>query len=202
MGKSESSLDRLSKLSQISDDLFGDEEDSISTDDYLDDVSDEMKNSFGSLIQEVTIEDEEENTVNKPIEKVESSSDDISVKSTVEEPKNVEEGPTEEIKIDVEDTGVDMTLEESISSTKTKEVLFNNNKPKRTRGRPKSKVENTIETESISDSNMVEDLSSIDLVLNQLSKDIIDELRKIRFKIGRFDDKSMEVIFNYMVKKF
>ena len=202
MGKSESSLDRLSKLSQISDDLFGDEEDSISTDDYLDDVSDEMKNSFGSLIQEVTIEDEEENTVNKPVEKVESSSDDISVKSTVEEPKNVEEGPTEEIKIDVEDTGVDMTLEESISSTKTKEVLFNNNKPKRTRGRPKSKVENTIETESISDSNMVEDLSSIDLVLNQLSKDIIDELRKIRFKIGRFDDKSMEVIFNYMVKKF
>lgn len=202
MGKSESSLDRLSKLSQISDDLFGDEEDSISTDDYLDDVSDEMKNSFGSLIQEVTIEDEEENTVNKPVEKVESSSDDISVKSTVEEPKNVEEGPTEEIKIDVEDTGVDMTLEESISSTKTKEVLFNNNKPKRTRGRPKSKVENTIEIESISDSNMVEDLSSIDLVLNQLSKDIIDELRKIRFKIGRFDDKSMEVIFNYMVKKF
>lgn len=201
MGKSESSLDRLSKLSQISDDLFGDEEDSISTDDYLDDVSDEMKNSFGSLIQEVTI-DEEENTDDKPVEKVESSSDDISVKSTVEEPKNVEEGPTEEIKIDVEDTGVDMTLEESISSTKTKEVLFNNNKPKRTRGRPKSKVENTIETESISDSNMVEDLSSIDLVLNQLSKDIIDELRKIRFKIGRFDDKSMEVIFNYMVKKF
>lgn len=229
MARKESSLDRLSKLSNPDEDnLFNDLDDSISTDDYLDSMSDMAKSKFGTLIQEVSLDDEssteqviDEPIVEEPVEesKVDTAVNSIdesllddpvetiieepiteetvsSVSSTVEEPHNVTEKPTEQINIDVEDTGVDIPLEN------TNESLFNN-KPKRTRGRRKNSesVKETL-NKPADKSTMVNDISSMDLILSQLSKDIIDDLRKQHYRIGRFDDKSMEVIYSYMYKKF
>ena len=222
MSKKESSLDRLSKLSNPDDNnLFEDTDESISTDDYLDSMSDMAKSKFGTLIQEVSLDEPiVEEKIEEPEVDIETDSsgivdvlDDYStetdestedievseVSSTVDEPHNVETVSTEQIKIDVEDTGVDMPLEES-----TKDESLFNNKPKRSRGRRSKNNDAPIvkETKSVEVPTAVENTSSIDLILSQLSKDIIDDLRKQNYRIGRFDDKSMEVIYSYMYKKF
>ena len=39
-------------------------------------------------------------------------------------------------------------------------------------------------------------------VMNQLAKDLIDNLKQNKYKIARFDDKQMQILLNYMYTKF
>lgn len=74
--------------------------------------------------------------------------------------------------------------------------LFNNNmKPKR-----KYRKNSEDSAQVSNNSNPVN--GSSNPVLDQLAKDVIDDLRSKCYKINRFDDKSMEMIFNYMYNKF
>lgn len=83
--------------------------------------------------------------------------------------------------IDLQDDGSD------------EEELFINNKEDRPKRGRRKKVSEASSGVTCTESNPVFD---------QLVKDLIDDLRQNHYKINRFDDKSMNIIFNYMHSKF
>lgn len=73
------------------------------------------------------------------------------------------------------------------------ELFINNNKEDRPKRGRRKKVSEASSEVNCTESNPVFD---------QLVKDLIDDLRQNHYKINRFDDKSMDIIFNYMHSKF
>ena len=86
-----------------------------------------------------------------------------------------------------EDT--DMTSEDN------KDSLFNNNteEKKQHRGRPSKKT--TANADS-GDSD-----SGFDSIMNQLAKDVLNDLRKQKYTYGNFSSSQMKLIFNYIIDK-
>lgn len=84
-----------------------------------------------------------------------------------------------------------------LTPTPSKEELFNNNtedtNDKKTR-KPRKPKNETNTTTTVS--------NAFNPIMDQLSKDIIDDLRKSNYKINRFNNDTMEIVFNYMYDKF
>lgn len=158
----ETSLDRLNKCMTPTDKEYTLDEqlDSISTDDYFDDMSEEVKQQLQG-IEEVTLDDDE-NDIEMP------TIDETAVPIN---PVIIDEAPP-------------------------KEELFNN-KQKRSRGRP-----STTTSAQISEPMKPVKDTSKNPVFDQLSRDILDELRKKKFKLNRFNEESMTMLFDYMYSKF
>lgn len=182
--KDETALDRLNRLSEPSNEreyTLEEQLDSVSTDDFLDGMSVAAKDQLGHLFEEVTIDESEDSFENKIME------------AQVPE---VNQNPAIVVDLDNEPSDI---MEDEPSN----DELFNNNmKPKRKYNR-RSQVENNqqVEDTKAKDSNVRVDYSS-NPVFDQVAKDLIDDLRNSKYKINRFDDKSMEMIFDYMYNKF
>lgn len=164
--KNETALDRLERVNTPSDEreyTLEEQMDSVSTDDFLDGMSNSAKDNLNHLME-----------------------------VTLDEPDITEESePMPQITIDVHNTGSD-----DIDS----EELFNNNN----NGKPKRKY-NKRSAEDISHkdpTNIMPMGTMSNPVLDQLAKDVIDDLRARQHKINRFDNNSMEMIFDYMYSKF
>ena len=95
----------------------------------------------------------------------------------------------------VTETPSEPIITSEVDRTDNSDELFNNNtKPKR---KYTKKVDNSTNAhEATLTSN------SSNPVLDQLARDLIDDLRDRKHKINRFDDKSMKMIFDYMYNKF
>lgn len=162
----ETSLARLNKcIHQPNTKEYSLEEqlDSVSTDEYLDGMSDTAK----AIFEEVKLDEQ-------PI--------------TNNEPK---------IEINVEDTGIDIPLNEpDKESTENNEELFNNNTKQKV---PRKKREKTDTNTNLDDLVICKSLNPI---LDQLSKDLIDELMSKHYKLNRFNEESMNMLFKYMYSKF
>lgn len=180
MAKEDTALDRLNRYNEPSTEReFTVEEQlsSISTDDFLDDMSSMAKSEMSQFIEEVTLDNTEE---------------------SIEQ--HVEESIDKEVTIDenIEQTSYTETIDQPVEIEEPKmnnEGLFNNNSadsPTR-RGRRSSTQKVNQQTTNDVQKNPIFD---------QLAKDIIDNLRKQKLKINRFDDASMEMIFSYMYSKF
>lgn len=170
----ETALDRLNRLNDPSNErefTLEEQMDSVSTDEFLDGMSLAAKSQMSHLVEEVTLDDEEEQSNTKNTEEA------------LEEVGTV---------IDIPDTNDDEK-----PSNESEELFNNNNKPKRQYNRRNKPEENT---------NTKVDVDAKDNasnpVFDQVAKDLIDDLRKRNYKINRFDDKSMAMIFDYMYSKF
>ena len=78
------------------------------------------------------------------------------------------------------------------------EALFNNNRDEKKSRKPRKPKT----TESKSVNTDTSDSIGFNPIMDQLAKDVIDDLRKRNYKISRFDDSTMELVFAYMYKKF
>lgn len=206
-----SALDRLGRLMHGED--IEEVDDSISSEDYMDDLEDDIMSKMH--IEEVSLSEEEpsddaETEDSSVIESTEVESQPV--ESVIEEvpeevPEPIKEEPTAtdtapegEISIDVTDVGEEVSYD-----LPSNEGLFNNNidgnqtKPKTKRTYRKKKqeeesvvTEKTMVTAKNADSNPLYD---------QLVISMIDELRKKKFKFNGFNDKSMEVLYDYVLSK-
>jgi len=165
MAENENALDRLSKLNTPSEEreyTLEEQMDSVSTDEFLDSMSLAAKSQMSHLVEEVTLDDDEQlNTEDDNLE------GEIDIPETPEKP-----------------------------SEESEELFNNNNKPKR-------KYERRNKSEDTSAKTVVETKDNAsNPVFDQVAKDLIDDLKKRNYKISRFDDKSMAMIFDYMYSKF
>lgn len=174
----ETALDRLNRLNDLSNErefTLEEQMDSVSTDEFLDGMSLAAKSQMSHLVEEVTLDDEDEqsNTENTE-ETLEEAGTMIDIPKVAEADKSSTE-----------------------SANASEELFNNNNKPKRQYNRRNKPEENT---------NTKVDVDAKDNasnpVFDQVTKDLIDDLRKCNYKINRFDDKSMAMIFDYMYSKF
>lgn len=165
MASNENALDRLNRLQEPSEErefTLEEQMDSVSTDEFLDGMSLAAKSQMSHLVEEVTLDEDEQ--LNNEVE------DEL---GTVSNTDVSEESPSE-----------------------SEELFNNNNRPKREYKR-RNKSEDA-PAKTVVD---VKDNSS-NPVFDQVAKDLIDDLRKRNYKINRFDDKSMTMIFDYMYSKF
>lgn len=86
-------------------------------------------------------------------------------------------------------------VEESIEETKEAKELFNNNiVGKKPRGRHKKEIEESVDT-SMPNYNY-------DIIMNQIAKNIINDLQQSKYTISGFTNAQMKVIFDYVIRKF
>lgn len=181
MAKNETALDRLERTKLPSNErefTLEEQMDSVSTDDFLDGMSDVAKDNLGHLFQEVTTEEEYTEETATPVVATEQP--------VVVAPENNMANAATEVPVVAN------------QPTETPDGLFNNNSEKPKRSYRKRSEDSTAANQTQSNPNSV----SSNPLLDQLAKDVIDDLREKCYKINRFDDKSMEMIFNYMYNKF
>lgn len=99
----------------------------------------------------------------------------------------------------------EVKMDNEVEELKTEnEELFNNNTENEEKH--KRQYRKRDKSGSVEDSGKANDTSSNPIesnpVFDQVAKDLIDDLRKSNYKINRFDDKSMSMIFDYMYSKF
>jgi len=215
----ENALDRLNKYMEPSNEreyTVEEQLDSISTDEFLDDMSGMAKDQMSHLIEEVTLE---EPKTEAPM--MESVPEQTPIPEQIQAPETpVSEFSQTPIQPEIQmSTPVVEQPVEAVEESKTEnKELFNDNsvqKPKRKyvrsgkyeKDKNKEKTEHAEETETMNNNNSAEEApvqmdNSKNPVLDQLAKDLIDDLIKCKYKINRFDDKSMKMIFDYMYKKF
>lgn len=87
------------------------------------------------------------------------------------------------------------------NSIEEKETETKVEKPKRKAGRPK-KSENINTHQSTPNIQDNQQSDNYNPIMNQLVKDLIDNLRKDKYKINRFDNQTMEIIYQYIYEKF
>ena len=163
--------------------------------DRLAGIAEEMNNDSApvySVEEQMASAQENENTFSEM--SVEDKEDEVMTRIqeiTLDEP--APETHSEEVTPVKEEPKSEDTVKES------NEGLFNcNNTVKKQRGRPsKSKTETKGEQ---SDTNT----GSIQYnpIMDKLANDIIADLRKNKYEINGFDDKLMQIVFDYMQDKF
>lgn len=184
MARTETALDRLERTKAPSTEreyTLEEQMDSVSTDDFLDGMSDAAKDNLGHLFEEVTTEDEVTPVVDSSVTPMVATPNPVVIDTPV-----ATENPI------VVSTPADVT--------ESDDELFNNNNMKPKRRSRKTQDEPTSVGSSVVSSGSIG--GSSNPVLDQLAKDVIDDLRNRCHKINRFDDKSMEMIFDYMYSKF
>ena len=164
--------------------------------DFLDGMSSEAEDALFKSVTEVTMDEEPSVTVDEP-------------EVTVDEPEMVDLTDDEEEDLIACDPSILDDIREAEEGMKPQEELFNNNNVQQTestavetviepkRGRRKSNKSN-VDTES----NAILSNNAYDPIMDQIAKDVIDDLRKSNYKISRFDDATMKIVFDYMYRKF
>ena len=176
--ETENALDRLDRLNSNTNErefTLEEQMESVSTDDFLDGMSLAAKDQMSHLIEEVDLDDEDDTEDETAVQSNTDNKEDTSV--------NTNQNAT--------------SLEDPVTTqteTTNDELFINNSKPKR-----KYERRNKSENIDVNDSTIN---SESNPVFDQLVKDLIDDLRKRNYKINRFDEKSMNLIFNYMYNKF
>lgn len=178
-------LERLynSNMQEQSDYSLEEQMDSATNEEeFLEGMSDASKSALFKAT-EITLDDVQEDISEEDDEIILSNPNILDINST-----EIEENIPSESKISDE-------IEENSSN----EVLFNNKKEiKKSRKprKPRTLVENkpTVETTT---SN-----AEFNPIMDQLAKDVIDDLRMNKYKISRFDNSTMELVFAYMYNKF
>jgi hypothetical protein len=156
---------------------------------FLEGMSDASKSALFKAT-EITLEDIEED-VSEEDDGIILSNPNILDTNTTEIEENV---PSEsKISDEIEDNSSE------IEDNSSNEVLFNNKKEiKKSRKprKPRTLVENksTVETTTST--------AEFNPIMDQLAKDVIDDLRMNKYKISRFDNSTMELVFAYMYNKF
>lgn len=170
-------LDRLNNLKNSSNDrefTLEEQLESIVKDENLDGMSMSAMANMRA-ITEVTLDDEEDE------EPSFQSTKDILEEDT-EETDDAPEVPYKpEPRI--------MKEEPNMREETSKEELFNNNTNV---GRKRRQSKNN---------NSMSEIES-NPIFDQLIHDLIESLRKNKYRLGRFDDKSMNMLFDYMENKF
>lgn len=192
---SRTALDRLKQQ-------MSDSEASISSNEYFEDIEDDIKAKLNSTFEEVTLDD---NTTiaSIPQNTIINKSDTI---------PNIE--------INVQDTGDDSLVDDIMNNKpqKVNEELFNNNtqiqdspQVKRRGRKKKEEILNDISSTSIkttptiklaSEPEPMQDSSNNNPIYNVLAKNLINELHAKHFKLNGFTDESMTILYNYMKNKF
>ena len=86
-------------------------------------------------------------------------------------------------------------VEENVEETKESKELFNNNiVGKKPRGRHKKEIEESVDT-SMPNYNY-------DIIMNQIAKNVINDLQQSKYTMSGFTNAQMKVIFDYMIRKF
>jgi hypothetical protein len=165
--------DALDRLSGIAEEISNDSAPVYSLEEQMASAQ-ENENTFS----EMAVEDKDE--VMTRIQEI-----------TLDEP--APETPSEEVAPVVEEPKSEDTVKES------DEGLFNcNNTVKKQRGRPsKNKAEVKVE-QSDTNSGSIQ----YNPIMDKLANDIIADLRKNKYAINGFDDKLMQIVFDYMQTKF
>lgn len=218
---SDTALDRLKSMMTDSD-----KDESISSDEYIDNIEDDIISKMNSPFEEVSLESEPKIlSIDEPTTPIITSSPNIENKPIIEEKpkrhynktkKSVVEKPTIEtqkinnnlfdIPIDVTDTGDDSPFDQNDIN----EELFNNNNTENTnynqqtkqRGRKKKHGDiGSVSSTAVNiDVNSAND--SRNPLYDQLVINMINELRTRRFTFSGFSVESMEILFNYISNKF
>ena len=178
-------LERLFNSNNQEESTYSVEEqmDSVNDDDFLNGMSSEAEDALFKSVTEVTLDDSEEFSI--------ENDDNITC-------NEIESNDSDEDLI-VSDSSIIEDIKEE--TTSSKEELFNNNNEeslsKKPRKKRKTKDTSDLSTNEVSLSN-----STFNPIMDQLAKDVIDDLRKSKYKISRFDNDTMEIVFNYMYNKF
>lgn len=182
-------LERLynSNMQEQSDYSLEEQMDSATNEEeFLEGMSDASKSALFRAT-EITLDDVQEN-VKEDI----SEEDDGIILSN----PNVLDTNVSEIE---EKMPLESKISDEIEDNSSNEVLFNNKKEiKKSRKprKPRALVENksTVETTTST--------AEFNPIMDQLAKDVIDDLRMNKYKISRFDNSTMELVFAYMYSKF
>lgn len=169
-----------------------------SQEDLFRDMSDEAKNAFfGGGAKEITFDEPEDTSISNDLAEHITSQDDTTFSENVTEVNESEIQPTYNPEPMPEP--VARTVQPTISEPITTESE-QTEKPKRKYNR-RNKDEDTNMNQSTT--NMDNNFSDMFIpVMNQLAKDLIDNLKQNKYKIARFDDKQMQILLNYMYTKF
>lgn len=143
------------------------------TDDFLNSMSTESKDALMNKIQEVTMDEPDDVTYSEP---------------TPEQSYTAPIQPEPMTTTPVTPTPVQQV--ESVSEPEEK-------KEKPTRGRPKKHTGAPVEHSN----NPIEDTLFVP-IMDQLAKDLIDDLIKNDYKISRFTTEQMKIVYDYMYNKF
>ena len=180
---------KLIKVEKVDDSIYiNEQQKDIESKDSIEEAKDKV---FIKTVSEDYIpEENKEELENKVFIANENLNDDI-ISNNNAFIKNVDNESDTEIKVE------DIKEE----TTSSKEELFNNNNEeslsKKPRKKRKTKDTSDLSTNEVSLSN-----STFNPIMDQLAKDVIDDLRKSKYKISRFDNDTMEIVFNYMYNKF
>lgn len=202
-----SAFDRLRSMMNSSDN--DESTSSISSDDYLHDIEGDILSKLSDDESDSTIE---EVTVPNNAQFMRPKTE---IKPTAPAPKPIEK--FEQIPIDVTDTGEDMPLEspesiinsnENVNSSSNEEELFINNttvdnptKPEGKR-RGRRKKHESVVPEGVEESTVVANDPERNPLYDQLVINMVNELKRQRFKFSGFNDESMNMLFEYIQTKF
>ena len=123
-------------------------------------------------------------SINKSINDYEVS---INPKKQEEKEVNASTQPTVEKEPEV--------VEEKLEEPKDAKELFNNNiVSKKPRGRHKKETEESVDTSMLN--------YNYDIIMNQIAKNVINDLQQSKYTVSGFTSAQMKVIFDYMIRKF
>ena len=122
-------------------------------------------------------------SINKSINDYEVS---INPKKQEEKEVNASTQPTVEKEPEV--------VEEKLEEPKDAKELFNNIVSKKPRGRHKKETEESVDTSMLN--------YNYDIIMNQIAKNVINDLQQSKYTVSGFTSAQMKVIFDYMIRKF
>ena len=148
--------------------------DSASNDEFLEGMSSAAERALINSVTEVTLDEPEEK------EEIE----DTTIKEETVDNKEDEIVVSKPIEND-----------SSKETDDSKEELFNNNTEEKKQRKKRAYTKNTESTKDSSNSVFIP-------IMDQLAKDIVDDLKKSGYKINRFDKQQMNIVLDYMYEKF
>lgn len=158
--------------------------DDATTDDFVMDMSDDARSEFGNMFPS-QFEELGEEVDEMPNEVVENS----------------QEQPFEPVFEDIS-----QKIDEKVPKSANFDTFNNNEKkednlPKKKVGRKKKEIPNQSESPSVP-TDVIFTQKQMLPIFNHMAKEIIEDLKRKKYKLSRMDDETMEVLFTYMLNKF
>lgn len=200
----DNALDRLNNSANMDDEPYTLEEqlesamenEAEENDDFLDSMSAKSRESFAEALSNnsgiISVTDESDASI--AIDLSEDTTEFVDNSSNMMAAFNKEPDSADE-------TVFSDTIPENNQVEQPRSISEPVNQPQpKKRGRKKKVMENVNTQETTTNTQVVDDLFIP--VMNQLAKDLIDQLKKDGYKIARFDDKNMKILYDYMYTKF
>ena len=156
-------------------------------DDFLVGMSDAAETALFNKVTEITIDEPTNIQLEKSEKAVTIKHTDIVLKDIVDCDEDV-----------MSDNLAILNAIREDEKAMPQEELFNNNIQETTKRKYKSRKQLEDTCSNSNDSSV----STYDPIMDQLAKDLIDVLRHNKYKINRFDDATMSIVFDYMYQKF